>query len=386
MLDDVVANFLDSVTEREFDAPFLALLRAHGYSKIHLLHGQFEFGKDMIAQRGDPPKQYGFQTKAGDIGLPQWTSQVRGQVEVLRNNDLAHPDYETELPREGVLVLTGRLVGGAPLEVQNYKQQVEEGGGPEFDLWDRERLMELMTASPEVGLTGFSDGPFLELLGRIDQGRVTESRVERFSERWIGGTDGIDWRAMLEAAITANRLRLAERLDLSCFTALCLLRAVWASAHAAEPPPERTLEQREAVVAMFLHYAQEVWGKRSDELLDSKEIIRDDLGVIVTYPAQCSRLIELLGLYGLVVPDETKDVAEWLDRTRNCSRKSSTCWGHHSKALSDPRGDILISRQSYLISQRCLKTKSCMTSPTTKSLLSKFDRSWRYRGMMLVSI
>jgi hypothetical protein len=312
LLADVVADFLDSVTEREFDAPFLALLRAHGYSKIHLLHGQFEFGKDAIAQRGEPPTQYGFQTKVGDINLPQWSSQVRGQVEITRTNDLAHPDYNTALPRKAVLVLTGRLVGGAPLEIQNYKQHIEAGGGFGFDVWDRERLIELMAASPDVGLTGFSDGPILELLGRTDQGKVTESSIERFSERWIGGTDGIAWSALLEAAIIANRLRLAQRLDLACFTALCLLRAMWASAHRAEPPPERTIEQRDTAVAMFLNYSHDLWSTHSEELLDPKEIIRDDIGVIVTYPVQCVRLIEILGLYGLCVSDEAEGVANWL--------------------------------------------------------------------------
>jgi hypothetical protein len=251
LLDDVVASFLDSVTEREFDAPFLALLRAHGYTKIHLLHGQFEFGKDMIAQRGDSPTQFAFQTKAGNIALPQWSSQVRGQIEVMRTNDLAHPDFDADLPREGVLVLTGRLTGGARLEAQNYKTHASAAEEPGFEIWDRERLIELFAASPQVGLTGFADGPFLELIGRIDQGKVTELRLERFSERWIGGPDGIDWRAVLEAALIANRLRVVGRLDLAGFASLCLLRAIWTTAHGTTPPSDTTCEQADMAKTMF---------------------------------------------------------------------------------------------------------------------------------------
>ena len=51
MLDDAVDSYLDSVTERAFDEPLLALLRAQGFVDIHLVHGGFEFGKDVIAKR-----------------------------------------------------------------------------------------------------------------------------------------------------------------------------------------------------------------------------------------------------------------------------------------------------------------------------------------------
>jgi hypothetical protein len=51
MLASVVAGYLDSVEEREFDVPFMALLRAMGFSDVHFLHGAQEFGKDFIAKR-----------------------------------------------------------------------------------------------------------------------------------------------------------------------------------------------------------------------------------------------------------------------------------------------------------------------------------------------
>jgi len=317
LLEDVVASFLESLTEREFDAPFMALLRAHGFQRIHFLHGQFEFGKDFIAQRDDPPTQFAFQTKAGDINLPQWSSSVRGQVEIMRTNTLAHPDFDAELPRVGVLVLTGRLTGGAPLEVQNFLAAIPSDD-PRLDLWDRERLVELFTASPAAGLTGFSDGPFLELLGRIDNGSATESRIERFSERWIGTTEGVGWRAMLEAALLANRLRRADRLDLAAFTALCSLRAIWATIHGTEDRSNEEVARRGAAVGLFETYAAAVWELASDDLLTPRAIIQDDLGLMVTYPVQCARVLEVLGLYGLLNADLTDDIAAWLKRFMDC--------------------------------------------------------------------
>ena len=74
MIADVIGSYLDSLEEREFDAPFMALLRSLGYRDIHFLHGTFEFGKDFIAKRdeGSAVVQYSFQTKAGNIGLAEW--------------------------------------------------------------------------------------------------------------------------------------------------------------------------------------------------------------------------------------------------------------------------------------------------------------------------
>ena len=64
MLADAIGNYLDSLTEREFDAPFMALLRLQGFTDVHLLHGAFEFGKDFIAKRIEDGNQlqYTFQT------------------------------------------------------------------------------------------------------------------------------------------------------------------------------------------------------------------------------------------------------------------------------------------------------------------------------------
>src|SRR5688500_5881364 len=116
-LDDVLGAYLDAVSEREFDGAFLALLASAGFSNIHLIHGAYEFGKDFIARRDGV--QYGLQTKAGDIGLAPWRS-IRSQIEEILWNDIAHPDFDVGLERRAVLVTTGRLIGGAAADAQQY--------------------------------------------------------------------------------------------------------------------------------------------------------------------------------------------------------------------------------------------------------------------------
>ena len=84
MLRAVVGIFLDSLSEREFDAPLLALLAAQGFTDIHFIHGSFEFGKDVIAKRADgggqETRQYSIQSKAGNVGQADWRS-IRPQLE-----------------------------------------------------------------------------------------------------------------------------------------------------------------------------------------------------------------------------------------------------------------------------------------------------------------
>jgi len=105
MIADVIGSYLDSLEEREFDAPFMALLRSLGFRDIHFLHGPFEFGKDFIAKRneGGAVVQYSFQTKAGNVGLADW-NKCRGQIDMLRTNSLAHPAFDGSLQRQAVFV------------------------------------------------------------------------------------------------------------------------------------------------------------------------------------------------------------------------------------------------------------------------------------------
>jgi hypothetical protein len=314
LLDVAVGNYLDSVTEREFDPALLALLRSQGFDDVHLIHGQFEFGKDAIAKRGDPRTQYTIQSKAGNIGLPEWAS-MRGQLDMLRLNELAHPSFDRKLPRVGLLVLTGRLTGGAPLDAQEYQRAASESGEPPLEIWDRERFIELLVSSPEAGLAGVAEGPLLELLGRIDAERITDADIEVFSRRWVTDAAPLEWRSMLEAAIVANRLREADRVDLACFATLALLRGLWASAHGAEPPSQTVMEQAALVRQMFMGYAAEVWASCTQELLDPRNLIGGaSEGIFVTYPVRVCRIAEILGLYGLGLEegDERGPVSAWL--------------------------------------------------------------------------
>jgi hypothetical protein len=310
MLANVVEGYLDGLEEREFDAPFMALLRALGFWDIHLLHGPFEFGKDFIAKgkHEGEPSQFAFQTKAGDIGLSNWNS-CRGQIDLLRTNALAHPDFDRSLPRQAVFVTTGRLVGGAALAAQEYSEHLRQLGESGFLTWDKETLVHLISANPEIGLAGKSEGALLSLLGNIDQNRIQEYGIESFSRKWFKkDTPSPLYRAALEAAVVGNRLRRQERLDLACFVALCLIRASWAYTHGTEPRDAVSTIVADTGRGLFLHYATDLFDRCVANTFDSLALIQthEPLAAHVTYPIRCLRVVEMVGLLGLIEMEQTR--------------------------------------------------------------------------------
>ena len=338
MLRDVVAGFLDTVTEREFDAPLTALLSAQGFTDVHFLHGAFEFGKDFIAKRPRPPSgaadngdsgswvmhQFAIQSKAGDLGLQEWRA-VRPQLDEARLDDLAHPAFDRQLPRAAVLVTTGRLTGGAAVQAQAYLATERQRGRPDFEVWDREHLLEWLTDSPEAGLAGTSDGPVLALAGAIDAGIVTLAALERRGRDWLPAVPGSleeatapaaevaarQRRAAVEAAVLGNRLRRHGRTDLAAMTALLLLRAAWCHALGGpgEPQPTRP-ESARAAVRMFAGYGLELLEQVEPVAADPPAFL-DALSPFpfphAAYPAACARVMEILGLLGLLAGGPAAD-------------------------------------------------------------------------------
>lgn len=151
MQRSVLENWIDGLSEREFDGPFITLLRAQGFFDIHFTHGQYEFGKDFIAKRveGKSTVQYGFQSKAGDIAGGTW-DQIHGQIEELVATWLAHPNYDKNLPLEHRLVCTGELKGKAVLSARQYREQVLARGAGNFLVWSRGNLVDMLSGqSPE---------------------------------------------------------------------------------------------------------------------------------------------------------------------------------------------------------------------------------------------
>jgi hypothetical protein len=338
MLDDVIGNYIDSLTEREFDAPFRALLSLHGFVDIHFLHGSFEFGKDFIAKRVEDgaSKQYAFQTKAGNIGKSEWMS-CQGQIEELCTNSLSHPNFDRDIPRTAVFVTTGRLVGGAPLAAQEYARNLSRRDSTKFATWDRETLVAMLATDPK-SLSG-SPASLLHVLGSQGDG-LNFDVLELHSRNLIRATSNtLNLRDSLEAAVIASHCRRQNRIDLAAWAALFLLRSTLSTAHGAEPLPDPAQVALSAARAMFEDYARQLWIDCDGKFLSPDEIIIADNNpaAYVTYPVRCTTVIEILGLLCWLFANVrgeylmAKRIADYLSKfveaNLGCAHPISDRWG-----------------------------------------------------------
>jgi hypothetical protein len=313
LLDDAVGAFLDAVTERGFDEPFLALLRAAGYEDVALVHGTQEFGKDFIAKQNG--EQWVFQSKAGDINQGGWR-EIVGQLDELRLSNLSGPQFSMDLPRRPVLVCTGRLRGNASLLAQEYQQRARDRNEPVLEVWPRDVLVQKLSGGPGSVLAGSIDGQLLSFLGAISEQQTTMDKIEDFSRRWLSWEGRrVLGQGIIEAAICCERLRSMGRLDLACHLALSMVRAGVAS-----PDGDKAAADiAQAATETFDEYSRSLWDECTDDLLQPRALISDSgFGALVTYPIRCLRLAETLALFALkVAPAEpvlAREVGRWLGR------------------------------------------------------------------------
>ncbi len=126
------------------------------------------------------------------------------------------------MSRRAVLVTTGRLVGAAAADAQEYKNFLNERGEISFDVWDQEDLRYWLIHDPSCGLAGGIAGDLLAVIVAAEQGLICQQQLERYTRQW---TSIPLHRAAIEAAVIANKLRDCRRADLAAITALCVLRA-----------------------------------------------------------------------------------------------------------------------------------------------------------------
>jgi len=307
VLRDVVGTFLDTLTERQFDGPLLALLAARGFTDVHFIHGQFEFGKDVVAKKADPAtgtvRQYVIQSKAGDIGQHEWRA-VRPQLEECEYNTLGHPSFDASLPRVAVLVTTGRLKGSAPSDATEYKKSVAARGLADLEIWERPDLVEWMCDDPTVGVAGEAvQVDLLAMVTSILGPGVTERRIEGYARRWLPPA-GNATMAALEAAILINALVRVRRLDLGVSVALQLFRATEQDGHA---PGGLAEAARRLLVDLCTGVVDQVEPLLADPLDLARHTM--SLMALVTYPVVCCRVLEAAAL-GLALARDARDVAE----------------------------------------------------------------------------
>lgn len=131
-------------------------------------------------------------------------------------NDIAHPGFDTSLPRTAVVVTTGRLVGGAAPEAQQFARTHSERGGQVdghskliVEVWDRDTLMLGLESVPAISLDAWGREPLRDLLGLIadtDRREIDRQRLERQTRSWV---DQEPLRTSLAASVVAQHLAVS---------------------------------------------------------------------------------------------------------------------------------------------------------------------------------
>lgn len=303
MLRGVLERWVDDLAERQFDAPFLVLLRAHGFYDVHFTHGAYEFGKDFIAKRLEDgvPQQYGFQSKAGDISGTEWNS-IHGQIEELVGTWLVHPNYNTSIPRQHRLVTTGSLKGKAILSSKQYKERLAAKGEGNFLVWDREVLLDMLQGK------GIDSAPVVLPPPSTIEQLIARSIANELNRRMLAN----DIEAMKPRGSSIHELR--EALIHNSLLVSQLLNsgrpfyAVRAAQHGARmalasylasPTLEFHVEYLEALrfsVRLGLEEARKL------ALIEPIDLAHKSGGItsfIAAYPLTCFSIIESLGLGAL---------------------------------------------------------------------------------------
>lgn len=315
-LADAVAGYVESLTERELDAPFLALLHRLGFAKVHLVHGPFELGKDFIAQRDEDGVryQYCFQSKAGDIGGPGWR-ELRGQLHDIRTGTVVHPDFDPHLPRRIVVVTTGRLKGTAGVQFQDDNRFWVGRGEVPAELWDVDALVPELEAVLAEGVPLLERARVLEMLGRLGQGLGDRAALRALAKTWFAETSPKDrWANVLTAAMLAKEAAARGREDLACQAAFLLVRSEWEGR--ADDGPDLT--RIDTAMRLFRAHAREFFDMaRTLDPVQATTRTASGLDVFVTHPVKVARLCECVSLLGLDAwinadADTARDAADYV--------------------------------------------------------------------------
>lgn len=147
MLERLVDSWLDSASERSYQAPFCQMLAGEGHKIVHSTrHAPIEFGKDVItiAPDGVP---CAFQLKGnpgGRLTLNDLRS-FKSQLLELATQPIVHPGIKSKKRHRCYLVTNGQTDEEVHRSLDDINQELERGGFGEdrIELWSRGHLYDL---------------------------------------------------------------------------------------------------------------------------------------------------------------------------------------------------------------------------------------------------
>lgn len=323
MLRNALEDYLNSIIERDFDYPLTSLLQAKGFYDIHLTHGRNEIGKDFIAKKleNGVEYQYAIQSKRGNIGQPE-LEKIQNQLFLASISGLSHPQFNKSLERRVILVTTGRLVGNAPIILQDFNNElINTYKKNEIEFWGQERLIQ---DADEFGLSGIHQNTARELIGigqfyltysKAIDGNLSDREIEKFSQFWLD--ENLEYkkrifRASIEAEIITSKLieggMLYEAVIIYISVARTIMQVTYETDDnfVVEIYKELINEKIVPLCKSFLDNLKSDWENIGKSLLHL--CLRDSSFPMVNYIVWCARISEIGSLYYFLTPNESERV------------------------------------------------------------------------------
>lgn len=320
MINQVLDTYLDSIrNEREFDTPFMSLLTEMGFYDVHFTHDMYEFAKDFIGKLESDGKviQYIFQSKAKDVNLQTWRTEIEPQLREALTNTLSHPNFNPHIARQVVFVSTGDFVGGAKLASQDWNNNFVPGmGSNSVQFWCKPQLKTLLE---QHGLTGIyrataqgyaSHAEFFRIYSQCLLGKLSEREIERYSCYWLDlslPTNKRVLRATLESEILARQLIEEDFLYEAIYVQLAATRVLLHASYSTNASNELEMLRKLYILSLdklrtycesYIDAIRALWEK------SGKDLVAAGFNGMFTYLVHTCRILEIAGLLYLLVKDQ----------------------------------------------------------------------------------
>jgi len=229
---------------------------------------------------------------------------------------ISHPAFDVTLPRQGVLVLTGALVGGGREQIEKFNAELQREGRLPIKVWHNEELVRRLSSvdpttiypTDRAGYEGY--GKFFAIYGDALDGTATPRQIEHHSRHWL--TEEYGTNHFVLPAIESRVIASAAESGLDYYgafqTQLAFLRAALDAAFTSIGTPTQEFFDEtvrlsiDAIAVTAGRFADYVWSLRSQ--VPDKKLVHVVAGApMISYPILCLRLGEALAFQYLASRD-----------------------------------------------------------------------------------